>query len=78
MRSIFVFVAVFICASARLPFLQAFIQTQALSADSKSGLWAWKSHVDYYEGRINDTMVYPFQSTIIMNQTDSYQGMKVY
>ena len=54
------------------------MQTQELSADSKSGLWAWESHVDYYEGRINDTMVYPFQSTIIMNQTDSFQGMKVY
>ena len=68
MRSLLVFVVAFICVTARVPFLSSLIQPLEVSEDNRN----------YYQGQINETCIYPFQSTIIMQPSDEFQGMRVY
>ena len=70
MRSLFVLCIVFICVTARIPFIQYATQAK----DDKDPHDCKETHVRsseaYFIGSVKNRTFFPFQRTVIINETD--------
>ena len=70
MRSRFVLCIVFICVTARIPFIQYATQAKDDKDPHACKEECGNLSVAYFIGSVKNTTFFPFQRTVIINETD--------
>ena len=70
MRSLFVLCIVFICVTARIPFIQYATQAKDEKDPHDCKRTRGCSCAAYFIGSVKNTTFFPFQRTVIINETN--------